>query len=73
MYTSTVEGTTALPAKSGIGNVTKSGRKEKLRRHCRPPRRIERDHARDPEMVSPTCVAVSVAGSERVQLESYRM
>jgi hypothetical protein len=33
---------------------------------------MERDQVSDPEIVSPTWVAVNVAGSEWVQLESKR-
>ncbi|AHI77410.1 fimbrial biogenesis outer membrane usher domain protein [Burkholderia thailandensis E444] len=63
-YRSTVDGTTAVPASVGTGNVTRSGRSAKLLRHCRPPRRSERVHASDDEIVSPNCVVVSDFGSD---------
>ena len=61
-YRSTDVGTTALPDSAGTGNVTRSGRRPKLLRHCTPPMRSERVHDSDDEIVSPNCVLVSVAG-----------
>src|SRR5690242_12762657 len=70
MYTSTADGTTAVPPRAGSGNVTRSGRSEKLRRHCRPPSRTERDQSSEDEIMSPTCVVRSVAGSDVDHAES---
>jgi pSer/pThr/pTyr-binding forkhead associated (FHA) protein len=51
--TSTVEGTAALPAADGNGNVTRSGRRAKLRCAWSPPIRIGRVQASAPLISSP--------------------
>src|SRR5450830_1260845 len=71
-YKLTALGTTAEPPSDADGKVSRSGRRSKLRRHCRPPMRSERDHVSDEEIKSPACQVSSVSGSECTHAVSNR-
>src|ERR1043166_1149437 len=65
---SAVEGTAALPRAAGSGNVTRSGRRPKLRAICAPPMRIGRVQAKPPVITSPPRYDTIDSGSEYVNV-----
>ena len=67
MYSAIDDGTTEDALIAATGKVTRSGRSEKLRPHCTPAMRIDRDQSSDDVIVSPSRSVRIVSWSERVQ------